>query len=101
MFERMFELMFEPMFINCPGLLERLRSGEGVLVAEGYLFEFEARGYLKAGAFVPEIVLEHPEKVRDLHREFVHAGSDVVLAFTVSHTVIMYSRGNNSIVSFS
>jgi len=53
-----------------------------VVCAEGYLFEFERRGYLQAGAFVPEIVLEHPEMVATLHREFVHAGSDVVLAFT-------------------
>jgi betaine-homocysteine S-methyltransferase len=28
------------------------------------------------------VVLEHPEKVEQLHREFVHAGSDVVEAFT-------------------
>jgi betaine-homocysteine S-methyltransferase len=53
-----------------------------VICAEGYLFEFERRGFLQAGAFVPEIVLEHPEMVAGLHREFVHAGSDVVLAFT-------------------
>src|SRR4029077_8008377 len=39
-------------------------------------------GYLQAGAFVPEVVLDHPEVVRGLHREFVHAGSDVVEAFT-------------------
>ncbi|OWF39508.1 betaine--homocysteine S-methyltransferase 1-like isoform X2 [Mizuhopecten yessoensis] len=64
------------------GLLERLKSGENVVVAEGYLFEFERRGYLKAGSFIPEVVLEHPEKVKGLHEEFVHAGSDVVLAFT-------------------
>ena len=31
---------------------------------------------------MPEVVLEHPEKVAELHREFVHAGSDVVEAFT-------------------
>jgi S-methylmethionine-dependent homocysteine/selenocysteine methylase len=53
-------------------------------VAEGYLFEFERRGYLKAGAYVPEVVLKHPDLVKSLHEEFVHAGSDVVLAFTVS-----------------
>jgi betaine-homocysteine S-methyltransferase len=64
-----------------PGLLERLTDGH-VICAEGYLFEFERRGYLQAGAFVPEVVLEHPEKVAELHREFVHAGSDVVEAFT-------------------
>jgi betaine-homocysteine S-methyltransferase len=63
------------------GLLERLAEGP-VICAEGYLFELERRGYLQAGAFVPEVVLEHPEKVLELHREFVHAGSDVVEAFT-------------------
>lgn len=54
-----------------------------MLVAEGYVFEFERRGYLRAGCFVPEVVLEHPNLVRNMHEEFVHAGSDVVLAFTV------------------
>ena len=63
------------------GLLERLAQGP-VICAEGYLFEFERRGYLQAGAFVPEVVLDHPELVSGLHREFVHAGSDVVEAFT-------------------
>jgi len=63
------------------GLLERLEYGP-VICAEGYLFEFERRGYLQAGAYVPEIVLEHPEMVAGLHQEFVHAGSDVVEAFT-------------------
>src|SRR6201993_1695272 len=63
------------------GLLDRLAQGP-VICAEGYLFEFERRGYLQAGAFVPEVVLEHPEVVAELHREFVHAGSDVVEAFT-------------------
>src|SRR3954464_404173 len=63
------------------GLLERLAHGP-VVCAEGYLFECERRGYLQAGAFVPEVVLEHPEVVAQLHRQFVHAGSDVVEAFT-------------------
>jgi betaine-homocysteine S-methyltransferase len=62
-------------------LLDRLAEGP-VICAEGYLFELERRGYLQAGGFVPEVVLEHPEKVAELHREFVHAGSDVVEAFT-------------------
>jgi betaine-homocysteine S-methyltransferase len=64
-----------------PGLLERLEQGP-VICAEGYLFELERRGYLQAGAYVPEVVLAHPELVAQLHREFVHAGSDVVEAFT-------------------
>ena len=62
-------------------LLERLRNGP-VICAEGYVFELERRGYLQAGAFVPEVVLEHPEVVTQLHRDFVHAGSDVVEALT-------------------
>ena len=47
-----------------------------------YLFELERRGYLQAGPYVPEVVLDAPEAVRQLHREFVRAGSDVVEAFT-------------------
>jgi betaine-homocysteine S-methyltransferase len=62
-------------------LLDRLAEGP-VICAEGYLFELERRGYLQAGAFVPEVVLEHPEMVAQLHREFAHAGSDIVEAFT-------------------
>ena len=63
------------------GLLERLKAGP-VICAEGYLFELERRGYLQAGAFVPEVVLEFPEAVAQLHQEFVRAGSDVVQALT-------------------
>ncbi len=63
------------------GLRERLAEG-AVLCAEGYLFELERRGYLQAGPYVPEVVLDHPEVVAQLHREFVRAGSDVVEAFT-------------------
>ena len=62
-------------------LIDRLNKGP-VLCAEGYLFAMERRGYLSAGAFVPEVVLEHPEVVSQLHREFIRAGSDVVQAFT-------------------
>src|SRR5712691_5032709 len=63
------------------GLLERFDRGP-VICAEGYLFELERRGYVQAGAFVPEVVLDHPEVVAQLHRDFVGAGSDVVEAFT-------------------
>ena len=63
------------------GLLQRLAQGP-VICAEGYLFELERRGYLQAGPYVPEVVLDAPEAVRQLHREFVRAGSDVVEAFT-------------------
>src|SRR5258708_28572451 len=62
-------------------LLKRLERG-AVICAEGYVFELERRGYLQAGAFVPEVLLEHPEAVEQLHMDFVHAGSDVVQALT-------------------
>ena len=63
------------------GLLARLKEG-AVICAEGYVFELERRGYLQAGAFVPEVLFEHPEVVEQLHRDFVHAGSDVTQALT-------------------
>ena len=62
-------------------LIQRLDKGP-IVCAEGYLFAMERRGYLSAGAFVPEVVIEHPEVVIQLHREFIRAGSDVVQAFT-------------------
>ncbi|VDI18473.1 Hypothetical predicted protein, partial [Mytilus galloprovincialis] len=62
--------------------IKRLKNGENILIAEGYLFEFGRRGYLKYGANTPEVVVEHPELVEVMHEEFVHAGSDVVEAFT-------------------
>ena len=52
-------------------LIQRLNEGP-VLCAEGYLFAMERRGYLSAGAFVPEVVLEHPEVVSQLHLSLIH-----------------------------
>ncbi|MFB6274057.1 MAG: homocysteine S-methyltransferase family protein [Salinibacter sp.] len=62
-------------------LRERLDDG-GVVCAEGYLFELERRGLLQAGAFVPEVTLDNPEALAQVHREFVWAGSDIIEAFT-------------------
>jgi betaine-homocysteine S-methyltransferase len=62
-------------------LLERLER-DVVLGAEGYLFELERRGYLQSGPFVPEVVLDYPAAVRELHREFLRAGAEVMVAFT-------------------
>ncbi len=53
-----------------------------MLCAEGYVFELERRGYIQAGSYVPEVVLERPEAVSQLHDEFVRAGTDVVVALT-------------------
>lgn len=63
------------------GILERLNSGV-VQGAEGYVFELERRGYIKAGPYVPEVVLDFPEAVKELHREFLRAGSEVMVALT-------------------
>lgn len=62
-------------------LIQRLNEGP-VICAEGFLFEIEKRGYLSAGEFVPMVSLEHPEALENLHKDFQHAGSDVVEAFT-------------------
>src|SRR5580765_7663432 len=63
------------------GILKKLKK-DIVLCAEGYLFELERRGYIKAGAYVPEVVLDYPDALRQLHREFLRAGSEVMVAFT-------------------
>ena len=62
-------------------LIERLNKGP-VICAEGFLFEIEKRGYMASGEFVPMVSLDHPEALESLHKDFQHAGSDVVQAFT-------------------
>ena len=62
-------------------LIERLDYGP-VICAEGFLFEVEKRGYLASGEFVPMVALEHPEALENLHKDFQHAGSNIVQAFT-------------------
>ncbi|TLZ66836.1 MAG: homocysteine S-methyltransferase family protein [Methanobacteriota archaeon] len=68
-----------------PGILERLSKGV-VLGDGGYLLELEKRGYVQAGPFTPEVVLEHPAAVTELHQEFLDAGAEVLqsLAFYAS-----------------
>ena len=59
------------------------RLAEGIVVgAEGYVFELERRGYIKAGPYVPEVILDEPDALRQLHRELLRAGSDVMVALT-------------------
>ena len=59
------------------------RLGRGIVLgAEGYVFELERRGYIKAGPYVPEVVLDFPDAVIELHREFLRAGADVMVALT-------------------
>src|SRR5215472_9352402 len=63
------------------GILDRLRDGI-VLGDGGYLLELEKRGYVRAGPFTPEVVLEHPTALVELHREFLHAGAELLQALT-------------------
>jgi|SRR3990172_861706 len=63
------------------GILERL--AEGVVLGDGgYLLELEKRGYVQAGPFTPEVSLTHPEALAQLHREFMHAGAEVLQTLT-------------------
>ncbi|MGH2734739.1 MAG: homocysteine S-methyltransferase family protein [Actinomycetota bacterium] len=63
------------------GILERLAEGP-VLGDGGYLLELEKRGYVQAGPFTPEVVIEHPDVLAGLHREFLRAGADVLQTMT-------------------
>ena len=63
------------------GILERLAEGP-VLGDGGYLLELEKRGYVQAGPFTPEVVIEHPDALAQLHREFLRAGAEVLQTMT-------------------
>jgi betaine-homocysteine S-methyltransferase len=76
-----------------------------VLGDGGYLIELERRGYVDSGSgrekvgtgrgsgqFTPEIVVENPEALRGLHREFLNAGSQVLQALTFFATREKLSR---------
>lgn len=75
-------------------LLTLMKAGP-VLGDGGYLIELERRGYVDSGSrrgkvgtgkgsgqFTPEVAIEHPEALRELHREFLRAGSQVLQALT-------------------
>ena len=69
---------------------------EGVVLGDGgYLIELERRGYVDSGSrrekvgtgkgsgqFTPEVAIQHPDALRELHREVVNAGSQVLQALT-------------------
>ena len=63
------------------GILERLAEGP-VLGDGGYLLELEKRGYVQAGPFTPEVAIEHPEALEQLHREFLRAGAEFLTTMT-------------------
>lgn len=83
------------------GLLERLNTG--VVIGDGgFVFQLEKRGYVMAGPWTPECTVENPEAVRQLHREFLRAGSDVLQALTFyASDDKLKNRGNEAGVKFT
>jgi betaine-homocysteine S-methyltransferase len=69
---------------------------QGPVIGDGgYLIELERRGYVDSGSgreqvgtgrgsgqFTPEVAIEQPDALRELHREFLRAGSQVLQALT-------------------
>jgi len=63
-------------------LSKLLKSKTYVFCGEGYLFELERRGYVQIGPYVPIVVIENPQAVKELHIELANCGSDIIEAFT-------------------
>src|ERR1700693_219860 len=76
-------------------ILERMAKDGIVMGDGGYLIELERRGWVDSasgrekvgtgkgsGQFPPEVAIEHPDALRELHREFLNAGSHVLQALT-------------------
>jgi betaine-homocysteine S-methyltransferase len=63
------------------GIMERVADGP-VLGDGGYLLELEKRGYVQAGPFTPEVAIEHPDALEQLHREFLRAGAEFLTTMT-------------------
>jgi betaine-homocysteine S-methyltransferase len=72
-----------------------LLKDQVVLGDGGYLIELERRGYVDSGSgrekvgtgrgsgqFTPEVAIENPDALRELHREFLNAGSQALQALT-------------------
>ena len=66
--------------------LERLKDGP--LVADGATGTNLQQVGLEAGGHSEEWVLDHPERILDLERAFVAAGSDIILTCTFGATSI-------------
>src|ERR1700748_2971012 len=64
------------------GILEKLDEGP-VLGDGGCLLELAKCGRVRAGPFTPEVALENPEALLELHREFRDAGSEVLQSLTL------------------
>ncbi|KAK2560387.1 Betaine--homocysteine S-methyltransferase 1 [Acropora cervicornis] len=65
-------------------VLDYLNQGNVLVGDGGMTYCLEKRGYVKAGPWTPECTVEDPDAVRQLHREFLRAGADVIQAFSFS-----------------
>jgi len=63
------------------GILDFLKN-DVVLGDGGYVLELEHRGYIQAGPYTPEIAIEHPDVLEQLHLEFKRAGAQVLQTLT-------------------
>lgn len=62
-------------------ILEKL--GQKPVIGDGgTIFELERRGYVSAGPFTPQAVLDHPDAVKQLQIDFARAGAEVLQACT-------------------
>jgi betaine-homocysteine S-methyltransferase len=62
-------------------ILERLKNN--IVIGDGgTIFELERRGYVSAGPFTPQVVLEHPDAVIQLQTDFARAGAEILQACT-------------------
>lgn len=62
-------------------ILEKL--GQNPVIGDGgTIFELERRGYVSAGPFTPQAVLDHPDAVKQLQIDFARAGAEVLQACT-------------------
>jgi len=87
---------------NKHDILARLDAGETIIGDGGFVFALEKRGYVTAGPWTPEAVIEHPDAVKQLHREFMRAGSDVMQTFTFyASDDKLSNRGNDASEKFT
>ncbi len=71
--------------------LERL-CAKRVLVADGSMGNTLYTRGLPAGTPPEQWVLERPEKVLELHREFIEAGAEILLTCTIGCTALLVSQ---------
>jgi len=74
------------------GILERLNNDEVIICDGGLTYCLERRGYVTAPIYTPEVVVEYPSAVREIHREFALCGADVLEAFVFNGTESSLNR---------